>query len=78
MDLKNEYIESLKKIPKLDIEKLLLSYEKSAYAGIRFNTKKLSKLQLNKENFEKTMQNLCLNIDFEPILWCNNGFFFFF
>ena len=75
MDLKNEYIESLKKIPNLDIEKLLLSYEKPAYAGIRFNTKKINKLQLNKENFEKTMQDLCLNIDFEPILWCDNGFY---
>ncbi|MBO7508029.1 MAG: hypothetical protein J6T39_00090, partial [Clostridia bacterium] len=77
-----EYLESLKKVENLNIEKLQQSSLKPAFKGIRFNTKKIvfdenvQNLSKNQQNLGKIMQNLLkTNESFKNVPWCENGFY---
>ena len=76
MEVKQEYINSLKKVENLDIEKLLKSYEKQKEIGIRFNTKKVEKDLLNAKNIEKITEKFNILGSFSQISWCKSGFYY--
>lgn len=70
------YIEHLKKIPNLNVEKMLKCFEKEKKSGVRFNIKKIDKDEKIAENLQKNLKKYALNCVFLPILWCNTGFYY--
>ena len=75
-DIYEKYYESLKKIPNLDIEKLMTCYEKDKKSGIRFNLNKIEKIKKNAENLKKLLENCNIFCDLKQIDWCKTGFYF--
>jgi len=72
----DEYINSIKKIPNLDTEKLLQSYKFDSKVGIRFNLTKLQEFESYGQNIQKIMQNYGIFGDFSKISWCKTGFYY--
>lgn len=75
MNLPKEYIESLKKIPELNVEKLVESFDQPAKMGLRINLKKWPFNEISQENMQKFMKNYEIIGNFEKISWCSNGFY---
>lgn len=73
MELPKDYIESLKEIKGLNIEKLVASYQNNPKIGIRFN---LIKFDNKCENIEKILKKYVNFSEFSPILWCKTGFYY--
>ena len=78
MILPKEYIESLKNVTNLSIEKLEKDFEKDAKKGVRFNTEKLPYKELNSTNIKTFLSECDENIsgNFFQIPWCKEGFLF--
>ena len=76
MEIKDEYINSLKDITGLNVEKLLKCYETEKITGVRFNTNKIKKTDLNLKNIEKLAQKYDILGDFSQISWCDTGFYY--
>ncbi len=74
MKLPFEYIESLKDVTNLNIEKLKKSFDNDAIVGVRFNPKKLPFVELNAKNIENFMKNNEIFANFSQIPWCKEGF----
>ena len=76
MELPKEYIDSLKKIPNLDIEKMIESYKEQSNIGVRFNFQKCKILSNNIENMPNFLKNCGVFGSFSQIPWCKTGFYY--
>ncbi len=74
MKFSSDYIESIKKISNLDIEKLEKSFDKEPPVGVRFNQKKLKNFDFNQENIENLLKKYDIFGNFIQIPWCEQGF----
>lgn len=70
------YVEHLKKIPNLDTKKMLECFEEEKKLGVRFNTKKISKSDINSKNIKKNLKKYDIKCNFLPISWCDTGFYY--
>ena len=75
MELPKEYIKRIENIPNLNIQKLKESFDEQAFLGLRINTNKWVKNNLNQENLQKYMKNYNILGNFEQISWCDTGFY---
>ena len=75
MELSSEYIQSLKKIPNLDVAKLQQSFLNEAKVGVRFNSKKITE-DINLESAQNFLKSFEIDGKLSQVKWCKNGFCF--
>ena len=75
MELSSEYIQSLKKISGLDVEKLQQSFLNDAKVGVRFNSKKFAG-DINLDSAQDFLKSFEIDGKLSQVEWCKNGFCF--
>ena len=75
MELSKEYIDSLKKVKNLNIEKLKKCFDSPAEIGVRFNTKKLRPSNINQKSIKEFVKDFDVDGNFEMVPWCKTGFY---
>ena len=74
--ISNIYFESLKKIPGLDIEKMLKCFDNEKMSGVRFNTNKINLNDVTTKNSQKFLYKCNIDCKLSQINWCKTGFYF--